>query len=296
MGMKIDGVFSGGGIKGLAFLGALEVLEERGLTLERVAGTSAGSLFAAFVAAGFTSEELKEEIMPLDFTSFLDNNKFPFPIKFINWLPIYWRLGLYKGDLLEQWVEKMLLKKGIHTFSDLPPGRLKMVASDLTNGRITVLPDDLHKYDIPFESFPIAKAVRMSCSIPYFFEPVRLKSQGKKSVIVDGGVLSNFPMWLFDDGQSRPQRPLLGFSLSQKSQNKPPKKIDNAFQLFEALFTTMMDAHDARYISKRHVKNIVFIHADKFQATDFGLDHEKKKALVERGRERTLEFLKGWSY
>jgi len=294
--MKIDGVFSGGGIKGLAFLGALEVLEERGLILERVAGTSAGSLFAALVAAGFTSEEMKKEILPMDFTLLLDKKKNPFPFKFLHWLPIYWRLGLYKGELLEEWVEQLLLKKGIRTFSDLPPGKLKMVASDLTNGRIIVLPDDLHKYDVPFESFSIAKAVRMSASIPYFFEPVRLKNSQGKSIVVDGGVLSNFPVWLFDNGRDRVVRPFIGFSLSQKFSQKPPKRIDNAFQLFEALFTTMMDAHDARYISKKHVKNIVFIQADMVQTTDFALDDEKKNALIERGRERTKEFLRGWSF
>ena len=50
--MIIDGVFSGGGIKGFAMIGALEVLEERGFAIKRSAGTSAGSIIASFIAAG----------------------------------------------------------------------------------------------------------------------------------------------------------------------------------------------------------------------------------------------------
>ena len=52
--MIIDGVFSGGGIKGFALVGGLQVLEERGFVFQRTAGTSAGSILAALVTAGYT--------------------------------------------------------------------------------------------------------------------------------------------------------------------------------------------------------------------------------------------------
>lgn len=57
--MDIDGVFSGGGIKGLALIGAYEELESQGFTFNRVAGTSAGSIIAGFIAAGYSSQEMK---------------------------------------------------------------------------------------------------------------------------------------------------------------------------------------------------------------------------------------------
>ena len=59
---------------------------------------------------------------------------------------------------------------------------------------MVVLPEDLPDYGIDPDRFEIARAVRMSISIPYFFEPVIVK----KHVFVDGGILSNFPMWIFD--------------------------------------------------------------------------------------------------
>lgn len=294
--MKIDGVFSGGGIRGLALIGAYEELEARGITFSRLAGTSAGSLLAALIASGYTSKELKQELLDLDASQFLDQPSPLFSIKFLNWLPIYWRMGLYKGAALEAWIDRMLSAKGVKTFGDLAPGALKIVASDVSNGRIMILPDDLHKYDIPFESFPVAKAVRMSCSIPYFFEPVKIKSGKNKIVVVDGGVLSNFPIWLYDDLRKKNIRPVLGIKLSHQLNDIPPKQVNNALKLFEALFTTMMDAHDSRYISKRHVNNIIFIPTEGIASTEFGIEDTQKEALIAVGRDRTRQFLKKWMY
>mgnify|MGYP003484396654 CR=1 FL=1 len=58
--MIVDGVFSGGGIKGFAYVGAIQALEEKGIKFERVAGTSAGAILATFIAAGFNAQELEE--------------------------------------------------------------------------------------------------------------------------------------------------------------------------------------------------------------------------------------------
>ena len=57
--MLIDGIFSGGGIKGFALVGAFQVLEEKGYEFKRVAGTSAGAILASFIAAGYTRKEIR---------------------------------------------------------------------------------------------------------------------------------------------------------------------------------------------------------------------------------------------
>ncbi|KYD20510.1 hypothetical protein B4135_1888 [Caldibacillus debilis] len=292
--MLVHGVFSGGGVKGIAFIGAYQVLEEKGIRFDQVAGTSAGALFASLIAAGYTSEELFQMFSDLDFRDFLDETDAFASFPIIRWVPLYWRLGLYKGRALEKWIAGRLWKKGIHTFSDLPPNALRLIASDLTNGTMMVLPDDLPRYGLSWKTFPVAKAVRISCSLPYFFEPVRLKTEKGKIVLVDGGVLSNFPVWLFEEGRMQRKRPIIGIKLSQEKEVIPPKRIKNALQLFEALFTTMMDAHDARYISKKHTANLIFIPTEGINATDFSLSEEKKNTLLQIGRERTKEFLKTW--
>ncbi|WP_342512153.1 patatin-like phospholipase family protein [Sporosarcina sp. FSL K6-1522] len=292
--MLIDGVFSGGGLKGFALVGAYQVLEEKGYRFQRVAGTSAGAILASFIAAGYTAKEIEELLNELDVALLLDPRKTIIPLPIMKWLWLYWRLGLYQGKALEQWFLEKLSAKGIYTFGDLPPGSLKLIASDLTNGKMMVLPDDLPDYGVSVDSFPIARALRMSCGIPFFFEPVTMKVGSGDTIVVDGGVLSNFPMWLFDDANGKKERPVLGLKLSRQQEDMPGHVIKNGLDLFEALFSTMKNAHDEKYISRSHEKNIIFIPVDDYSATQFDLDEETKNELMEKGRIRTEQFLKTW--
>lgn len=294
--MNIDGVFSGGGIKGIALVGAYEEIERRGYRFERVAGTSAGSIIAAFIAAGYTSKEIYQLVDELDLTKMLDARKTIIPFSLAKWLFLYWKLGLYKGNELEKWIKEKLEAKGIRTFADLPPQSLRVIASDLSNGQLVVLPDDLERYGISPQSFSIAKAIRMSCSIPYFFEPVRMRSIDGMNIVVDGGVLSNFPIWLFENDHVRKIRPVLGIKLSPSDYEHEKHQIQNGIQLFAALFETMKDAHDSRYISKKHVKDIIFIPTEGILSSEFHLTEERKKKLYDLGIEYATNFLKNWGY
>lgn len=83
--------------------------------------------------------------------------------------------------------------------------------------------------------------------------------------------------------------------LSSASKEMPPHEIDNAIQLFEALFSTMKDAHDKRYIARRHEKNIIFIPVENYSATHFDMGEQEKQKLIDIGKERTIQFLKTWS-
>ncbi len=292
--MDIDGVFSGGGIKGFALLGACEEVESRGFRFVRLAGTSAGSIIAALISAGYKSKEIYNLLEELDLSKLLDTRKSYIP--FAKWLFVYWKLGLYKGNELEKWIKEKLEVKGVRTFSDLPPNALRVIASDISNGQLLVLPDDLKRYGISLGNFSIAKAIRMSCSIPYFFEPVKLRTDHGTNIIVDGGVLSNFPIWLFDREENCKIRPVLGIKLTHDEYEHEKHYISNAVQLFAALFETMKDAHDARYISKRHAKNIIFIPTEGVLSIEFKLTSEKKEALFQMGKKQAREFLRTWSY
>lgn len=292
--MWIDGVFSGGGLKGFALVGAYQVLEAENFRFKRVAGTSAGAILAAFIAAGYSGKEIQTMLEELDVPSLLDSRKTILSFPFMKWVNVYNHLGLYKGKALEKWFFQKLAAKGVYTFGDLPRDSLKLVASDLTNGRMIVLPDDLHKYHIDANNFSVACALRMSCGIPFFFEPVTLKTGKGESIIVDGGVLSNFPLWIFDDKEGRKVRPILGLKLSRRREEQCPHEIKNGLNLFEALFSTMKDAHDERYISRRHERDIIFIPVEDYSATQFDLDEETKETLLEIGRNRTIQFLRMW--
>lgn len=290
--MEIDGVFSGGGMKAIAFVGALEVMEREGFIFKKVAGTSAGAIISALLIAGYNAKEIEQILSEVNFKKFLDRPGSRLPIPFLKWASFYWGLGMYKGDALQKWMEKLLNEKGIETFADIEDGSLKIIASDLTRGRIMILPDDLQKYGIKKNSFSIAKAVRMSASIPYFFKPIKVyNSLGIKSVIVDGAVLSNFPIWLFEGTL---ERPIVGFRLSPRLENIPPNIINNAIDMFPALIETMLHAHDARYISNNIADQIIFIPIESVKTTDFNLTEKIKKELVAIGEKRAEEFIKKW--
>ncbi len=95
--MKIDGVFSGGGIKGFSLIGAYEELEAKGFTFKRLAGTSAGSIIAAFIAAGYTSREIKEIMKETNVQTFLDHRKTFLPWHLTKWLSRFGGWGYIKG-------------------------------------------------------------------------------------------------------------------------------------------------------------------------------------------------------
>ncbi|GGA68195.1 patatin-like phospholipase family protein [Ornithinibacillus halotolerans] len=295
--MKIDGVFSGGGVKAYAFIGALEIIEKKNLQFERVAGTSAGSIVAALIAAGYRVDELKNILDELDLTQLLDPPMLTKILPGSKWFFLYFQMGLNKGDKFEQWVYRQLAHRNIYTFADVTEGYLKVVVSDLSLGKLVVIPDDLERvYGIKPENFPVAKAVRMSSGFPYFFMPSKIygKKRGK-SLIVDGGLLSNFPLWVFEDETNKRLRPILGLKLSDSPSETSPKKIKNALDMLHALFSTMKQAHDARYISTSEKANIIFIPVKGVQTTNFMIDEKVKQELINTGRQRAEKFLKYWS-
>ncbi|WFT76969.1 patatin-like phospholipase family protein [Halobacillus naozhouensis] len=293
--MNIDGVFSGGGVKALAFIGALEVLDENGYRFQRVAGTSAGAIVACLIASGYQAKDLKKILVELSLEKLIDT---PFPEKFLpfyKWLLLYFRMGLFKGNRLENLLEKWLEQKGVHTFADLPHGSLKVICSDLTLGKMVVIPDDLHRlYGIDPDTFSVAKAARISAGLPYFFMPVKLHGKKGKSLLVDGGVLSNFPIWLFENEQGKRRRPILGMQLSDPPDQLPEQKIKNSIQMFHALFRTMKKAHDARYISESTSRDVIFIPVKGVETTDFSMNADQKEKLMSIGKEKAKQFLDRW--
>jgi NTE family protein len=103
-------------------------------------------------------------------------------------------------------------------------------------------------------------------------------------------------MWLFDKENVKKVRPVLGIKLSTDEYEHEKHSIKNAIQLFGALFETMKDAHDSRYISKKHAKNIIFIPIEGVLSTEFNIKDEKKRQLYAIGKEKAIKFLNDWSY
>lgn len=303
---KANAVFEGGGVKGIGIAGALTVAEKK-YDWMYVAGTSAGALIAALVAAGYNAEEIGAMVFDLDYSKCTDGAMLSGLPLVGPLLSIIFEMGLYRGDYIENWVREKLAAKGVRTFRDLVkyPGahidyryRLRLIASDITLGRMLVLPQDLRDYDINPDDMDVARAVRMSISIPFFFEPVRLRYRigdggYQISYIVDGGVLSNFPVWLFDKSAHR--GPTFGFKLVDPGDGHV-NVINGPVSLLAGLFSTMMEAHDARYIRESNFVRTIAIPTLGIQTTDFNISREKTRALFAAGVKAAEEFFARWNY
>src|SRR5690625_599796 len=159
--MKIDGVFSGGGIKAYAFIGSLQSIYNHNLEFKRVAGTSAGAIMASFLASGYTLSEIERSLESLDLKLFLDAPVLNNIIPGLKWFSLYFQMGLYRGRKFEDWLYYKLAEKNVYTFGDLPKGHLKIVVSDLTLGKLVVIPDDLERiYGINPKIFPVRSEER----------------------------------------------------------------------------------------------------------------------------------------
>jgi len=305
--LKADAVFEGGGVKGVGLVGAVAVAEEKGYRWENMAGTSAGAIVAALIAAGYTGVELKEIMKELDYNRFKDTS-------LVDRVPVLGPLtslvfekGIYEGDFLVNWIKELLKAKSIETFGDLiledHKGeeqyrfKLQVIASDITRGRMLVLPQDINEYGIHAEELSVALAVRMSMSIPFFFEPITLRNAktGDISYIVDGGLLSNFPVWLFDTREGTPEWPTFGFKLVEPEEGQP-NKIRGPISLLTSLFATMMEAHDARYIKDEHFVRTIAIPTLGVKTTEFDISLEKSEALYQSGRQAAEKFFESWDF
>jgi NTE family protein len=304
----VNAVFEGGGVKGISLAGAVRAAELCGVRFNRLAGTSSGSIVAALIATGYNAAEMKDIIESTPFSSFLHRSPI-FNTKIIGpAVRLFLRKGLYSGDALEQWVRELLAAKGVRVFGDLPAGKLRIIASDITNGKLLVLPQDVAAYGIDPHRFSVARAIRMSTSIPFFFDPVVLRQPirlrirrskvalqaAKISYVVDGGLLSNFPLWLFEnDVLSGSPIPVIGFQMVGRSEVQP-HRIAGPFTMLQAMFDTMMSAHDERYIERHNRVRTIKIPTLGVGTTQFNISPEMSEQLYEAGLSAGKKFFSCW--
>jgi NTE family protein len=301
--MKFDCVLEGGGTKIPALVGALYGIEKNGFEPSHLAGTSAGSIVASLRAAGFTPEEMKDIVLHINFKDFLDGDGWG--RKAYN---VFTHRGIYKGEYFYEYMKKLLAEKGVKTFKDLlshDPAdhgnqryrwRLKVFAADISLERLVTLPDDASLYGMEPDDVEVAWAVRTSMSIPFFFYPIK----AGKSYLVDGGLISNFPIWLWDSYVEAPTWPTFGLLLDEKdppSKDQPNKIGFWPHEFFMAMFRTSMKANDRRFIRPDDFEQrTIKIDTLGVGTIDFNLSAERKEALFHSGHKAAQEFLSDWSF
>jgi NTE family protein len=323
---EADLVLEGGGVKGLGLIGAVEHLMHAGYTFQRVAGTSAGSILAAFVAAGIDTEGLTGVMDRFEYPRVPDRGPPGLPVV-SEGISLLCRGGAYRGDYLRDFVHRELQQLGVTTFGDLrladphadgneePYRRYKLVvmATDITNGRLLRLPWDYRLLNLNPDDQLVADAVRASSSIPLFFDPVTIRDgkTGEETTLVDGGVLSSFPVEIFDrtDGQ-KPRWPTFGirifpdlpggsaqllpsFALSalRIGQVLPPTR------LLEQVVTTAIVGNDQSYLERPCVRRrIIQVDTSAVGIVEFNAFKEKREAVVANGAAAAKQFLDAWNW
>lgn len=294
--MNIDGVFEGGGVKGIAFVGAICCLEENGYKFSRIAGTSAGAIIASLLAVGYTGQELKNIMLNLDYNKLLDKRG-------LNHMPLFGKeialvkyKGIYEGAKIENWLSTLFEKKKKTKFKDISingKSILKIIAADITKKEILLLPDNLIKYGIDPMEFEICKAVRMSMSLPFFFRPVILNYNNSSSYIVDGGLLSNFPVWIFDV-QGIPRWPTFGFNLVNLK--KSAYKEATFLSYLSSLIDTMLNRNENIYVRDKDSIRTINIQTLGVSTTQFNISKDLSLKLYESGYKSAKMFLDTWDF
>lgn len=321
-------VFEGGGVKGIAYVGAMQVLAMENILeqIVRVGGTSAGSINAVLFAAGYSNTEVLKILKSLDFNDFKDDSWGALR----DMRRLRAEFGWYKGDYFRDWIGELLKKKtgsANITFKSLVEHsgkELFVYASNLS----TKFGEVYSPEHAP--RMRVVDAVRRSMSIPLFFRAVR---DDREDVFVDGGVINNYPVKIFDrqkyleDGsleripdyykkeneklkhispRSSPyiyNKETLGFRLDSAKEigvfrdGETPKnvEIDHFLDYTMQLVKTVLAAQDSQHLHSDDWQRTVYIDTLGVGTTDFDLSDKLKQALVKTGKEHARRYLDWWS-
>jgi NTE family protein len=307
----VDLVIQGGGVKGIAALGAVLALNDAGYEFGRIAGTSAGAIVASLVAAyqraGEDLHEIEALMRDVDYSKFEDGSFLERHTGLVGpGLELLLRDGMHTGDYVYEWLGPLLEAVNVTTFGDLriedPESSLLdyqsyalvVAATDLSRKVVARLPWDYDQYDQPADKQRIVDAVRASMSYPFFFRPFELTTgKGGKCTFVDGGLLANFPITIFDrtDGKT-PRWPTYGIKLGATPEfvDKP---VTSAFGEANAILNTLTSAtHNQYHLDDEGVgRRTVVVDTSGISSLDFSISQQDQKKLFTNGVSAGKAFL-----
>jgi NTE family protein len=222
------------------------------------------------------------------------------------------RKGWCRGQYLRSWLSEALGEFHIDTFRDLrlrdadaDPAlagdrayRFVAMASDVSHGELVRLPWAYRdRFGLEPGDVRVVEAVAASAAIPFYFRPARCPNviDGRESWLVDGGMLSNFPIDVFDrtDG-AEPRWPTFGIKLSARPDATKVNQVDGIISLSRAMLSTMTGFYDRIHIRREDViARTIFVDTGGVRATDFDVSAEAAEQMYRAGRDAAEAFLDG---
>jgi len=271
---------SGGGIRAVAFVGALEILQERKLlvNVKEYIGVSAGALIGFLLAIGYRLKELKKIVLEFDFG--LIRNLEP-----ENTLSFLEQYGLDNGANLQRLCEVVMKQKGIPstmTFQELaelklPLPSFRCFATDLT----TCQPREFSLNSTP--TVPIILALRASMCLPFYFTPIEDPITGH--LLGDGALINNYPMVFLPEDEQKYALGLM-FSGEHAEQKTIEHFYDFLLQIFACIYMPRI-----RVIQKTLGENTILLPLGDFPSWNFEATKEERQILIEAAAEATTKFL-----
>jgi NTE family protein len=331
---RADFVLEGGGVRGIALVGAMLAFEQRGIGRHRIAGVSAGGIVGSLVAAGIPLNALGDAYLGQDYRALLDGTWLRrLPVPLLNkWLSIYFLKGEYKGEALHRWIGERLTDPGllhgappVRTWGQLrfdDPGadphvvmngslvamteqyRLVVISNDVTRGPMMRFPwDYAYWYNLDPTSQSVADAVSWSAAVPGFFLPGGLTSgfTGQRSSMVDGGLSNGFPVDIFDrhDGVL-PRWPTFYIGLQTRPDPRQPVPRPDQSGLGYWTNQVLWSAIDGRNTTEladpARRSREVLIPANDVDPLDFGISRQRQEALFQLGADTANRFLDNFSW
>ena len=315
-----DLVLEGGGIKGIGLGGAARELLRAGYRFERIAGTSAGAIVGALIAAGADERRLGEAMERLRYERVPDRGLPKIPL-LAEATGLLHRSGAYAGNYIRGFVADELAALGVATFGDLrrsDPGddaerepyqryKLVVMATDVTRGRLLRLPWDYHLLNLDPDEQLVADAVRASMSIPLYFEPAKLRDgrSGEQTTLVDGGVLSNYPIEIFDRTDAVvPRWPTLGIKVIPELPAGDASLFPGIalpalppVHLLEQVVATALVGHDQTYLERPCVaRRTIHVDTSAIGVVEFDAPKAKRDAVIANGEAAASAFLADWDW
>lgn len=307
-------------MKGIGLGGAVAVLMRAGYRFQRVAGTSAGAVAGALVAAGVDADALTTTMGRLRYERVPDRGVPHIPL-LSEGISLLHSGGAYEGDYIHGFVREELEALGVRTFADLrrsdggddpnlPPERsykLVVMVTDVTNGRMLRLPWDYPLLGLDPDEQLVADAVRASISIPLYFDPVVVldRTTGEPVTLVDGGVLSNYPIEVFDrtDLQA-PRWPTLGVKIIPGLPEGDPELFPGIalpalapVKLLERVVATAIVGNDQTYLERPCVRRrTIWVDTSAVGIVEFDASERKRAKLIAEGGAAAELFLAAWDW
>jgi NTE family protein len=324
-------IFKGGGVKGIAYVGALKALiQHKGFSvplsqIERVAGTSAGALVTLLIALGYQIDQIESMLWEIPFEEFLDSNdkdnllklKQNFDKKNYTTLAfdaifnsdilkkLKGQQGYFKAEGLREWIDTLVWRatgKKNATFADVHNLRSKypylkdmwIVATDVTDGTSK---EKIFSYEDEDANTPIADAVRASMAFPLIFVPWKINGR----IYSDGGLVDNFPLCIFDKykyrsklSRSKPNTyPVINMETLGFYLKVPKNTKRERMNWSLRIFLLALFDSFCNFQEKGPDDDdrVVYINAFNVNSYDFDLNDNMKTALICSGEGATREFL-----